>query len=194
MTPQLNRALDDLRIEFAAEFANGDIRHVGITNCRRKNNKPDGPYSEHAWSNAGDIMLRNWPGRKALGDRIAAYMRSKPALWSEVFWQIAAHYDHVHGTATPRRNYDNQQIPPCAGGKDDDMDPAEIRKIVREELDRRQDGDPGPANQFKGITHGVWSAFPGGAKEPSAWQLQIRMRDTINLIRAGVETLLKRTK
>lgn len=74
----------------------------------------------NSWGNAADIMLRNWPGRKALGDRIAAYMRSRPDLWSEVYWQIAAHYDHVHGTANPRRNPDNQQTPPCAGGGGDD--------------------------------------------------------------------------
>jgi hypothetical protein len=53
-------------------------------------------------------------------------MRRRPDLWSETFWQIAAHYDHVHGTATPRRNPDNKQVPPCAGGPgngdDDDME------------------------------------------------------------------------
>lgn len=119
MTPELKRAIDDLKREFATDFANGNIRHVGVTNCRRKNNKPGAPWSEHSWSNAGDIMLRDWSGRKALGDRIAAYMRSRPDLWAEVYWWIAAHYDHVHGTANPRRNYDNKQTPPCAGGKDD---------------------------------------------------------------------------
>jgi hypothetical protein len=54
-------------------------------------------------------------------------MRSRPDLWSEVFWQVFAHFDHVHGTANPRMNFDNQQIPPCAGGVtpptgEDDMD------------------------------------------------------------------------
>jgi hypothetical protein len=130
LTPELDRAIDDLRREFPADFANRNIIRIGVTNCRTKNNKPGGPWSEHAWSNAGDIMLRNWPGRKALGDRIAAYMRSRPDLWSEVFWWIQAHFDHVHGTAKPRRNPDNKQVPPCAGGpiepdppEDDDMPP-----------------------------------------------------------------------
>jgi hypothetical protein len=131
VTAQLDRGVAALRIKFAKEIANGDIVHLGRQgNCRRKNNTATGPYSEHAWpgGNAVDVMLRNWSGRKALGDRIAAWMRANKALWSEVFWQVAAHYDHVHGTATPRMNYDNKQIPPCAGGApislgDDEMFP-----------------------------------------------------------------------
>ena len=115
MTPELNEGINALVKEFAAEIANGDIVHLGITNCRYKNNNPDDGWSEHAWSNAVDVMLRNWPGRKALGDRIAKWMRAHPELWSEVFWQIAAHFDHVHGTANPRRSV-NGAIPPCAGG------------------------------------------------------------------------------
>lgn len=122
MTPELKRGIDALKREFAAEIADGTIRHLGTTNCRYKNNNPNHGWSEHAWPNAVDVMLRRGsdgkadPAAKKVGDRIAAWMRSRPDLWSEVFWQIAAHYDHVHGTANPRRNYDNKQVPPCAGG------------------------------------------------------------------------------
>lgn len=125
MTPELERALDDLR----TEFPSGIVR-IGITNCRRKNHKDDAPWSEHAWSNAADVHVTNGSAAtgkaKKLGDEIAAYMRSRPDLWSEVFWQIPLHYNHVHGTANPRRNPDNEQIPPCAGGP---MDYRNVRNV-----------------------------------------------------------------
>lgn len=117
MTAQLNTAITALKRQFASEIASGEITHLGTYNCRTKNNKPGGPWSEHAWPNAVDVMLKVKDGQ--VGDEVAAWMRSRPDLWSEVFWKILAHHDHVHGTAAPRRNYDNNQIPPCAGGDDD---------------------------------------------------------------------------
>ena len=129
MTAQLTTAMAALRKEFQPEITNGLIVHLGTTNCRRKNNTETGPWSEHAWPNAVDVMLKRIPGTasptpeaKALGYRIAKWMRTNPQLWSEVFWQVAAHFDHVHGTATPRANFDNKQVPPCAGGPPDDGD------------------------------------------------------------------------
>jgi hypothetical protein len=123
MTPELKAALDDLQAALPNEFA--QVVHVGVTNCRHKNNDDDQPWSEHAWSNAADLMLTTGApatgSAKLAGDRLAAYMRSRPDLWSEVFWQIAAHYNHPHGTAAPRKNFDNEQIPPCAGEEDNDM-------------------------------------------------------------------------
>jgi hypothetical protein len=76
----------------------------------------------------------NDPEVKRVGDRVAAWMRSHPELWSEVFWQIALHYNHVHGTANPRRNYDNKQTPPCAGGNGDDDDMSDFVKAEQENL------------------------------------------------------------
>lgn len=131
MTPELELALADFLTFYSPEINRGEIRHIGTFNCRRKNNKPGAPWSEHSWPNAADIMLKNWSGRKALGDDIAAYMRARPNLWSEVFWQIPAHYDHVHGTANPRRNHDNKQIPPCAGGPD--MDYKKVKNVPQKE-------------------------------------------------------------
>lgn len=126
MTAELDRGLAALKTEFKAEISAGLITHLGTTNCRRKNNTENGPWSEHAWPNAVDVMLKRIPGTasptaeaKAVGHRVAKWMRAHPELWSEVFWQVAAHFDHVHGTATPRRNYDNKQVPPCAGGPAD---------------------------------------------------------------------------
>lgn len=124
MTAQLDRALVELRLYFADEIASGEITRIGTQgDCRRKNHTDDGPYSEHAWpgGNAADVHVKVHNGK--VGDRIAAWMRSRPDLWSEVFWKIFLHEDHVHGTANPRMNYDNEQIPPCAepeGG--DEMD------------------------------------------------------------------------
>lgn len=122
MTPQLTRAMAALRREFAAEIEAGLIVHLGTTNCRRKNNKPGAPWSEHSWPNAVDVMLKRIPGTRtptpgatAVGYRVAAWMRAHPELWAEVYWQVAGHYDHVHGTAAPRMNHDNKQVPPCAG-------------------------------------------------------------------------------
>lgn len=130
LTGELDRALDDLKTEFP-----DGITHIGVTNCRRKNNKPGAAWSEHSWSNAADVHVTT-SGKaatgddKRLGDRIAAYMRSRPDLWSEVFWQVAAHYDHVHGTANPRRNPDNKRIPPCAGGPPDPED-EEMEEMIK---------------------------------------------------------------
>lgn len=162
MTPQLVAGIAALKVEFAPEFARGEIVHLGVTNCRRKNNLPNSAWSEHSWSNAVDVMLKDWPGRKALGDRIAKWMRSRPDLWSEVFWWVASHYDHVHGTAKPRRNYNNKQIPPCAGGGDDDeMTPAQMAELKAD---------------IAGVPIGVWAALPGGPTVGSAWQTLIRTK------------------
>jgi hypothetical protein len=117
MTPELKRFVDALRSQFPQYFSSGEIYHLGVTNCRRKNNNPGSAWSEHSWSNAVDIMLRTIDG--VPGDQIAAWARSRPDLASEVFWKIALHHNHVHVTANPRRNYDNKQVPPCAGGEDD---------------------------------------------------------------------------
>lgn len=116
MTAELDRGLAALRSQFADAINSGTITHLGTTNCRRKNNTTTGPWSEHAWPNAVDVMLKAGTTRNPTGDAVAAWMRARPDLWSEVFWQVANHYDHVHGTANPRRNYDNKQVPPCAGG------------------------------------------------------------------------------
>ena len=138
MTAELDRGLAALRQQFAAEITNKNIIHLGITNCRRKNNTTTGPWSEHAWPNAVDVMMRDWAGRRTLGDQIAAWMRAHPEFWSEVFWQVAAHFDHVHGTANPRKNFDNKQIPPCASGipspptLPEDYDMRSLRILVAE--------------------------------------------------------------
>lgn len=119
MTAELDRGVAALKARFDSSVW---VRLGTQGDCRRKNHSPTGPYSEHAWpgGNAVDVMLggdsRRDPDVKRRGDLVAAWMRSRPDLWSEVFWQVAAHFDHVHGTANPRRNYDNKQIPPCAGG------------------------------------------------------------------------------
>lgn len=116
MTTELARLLVEIRSVYTPEIASGAIWHFGTFNCRRKNNTANGPWSEHAWPNAVDIMLTTGPSRKPLGDRIAAWAHARPDLVSETFWWVTFHYDHVHLTAAPRRNFDNKQVPPCAGG------------------------------------------------------------------------------
>ena len=133
MTPELKKFIDALRVQFKRYFDSGEIYHLGITNCRTKNNKPGGAWSEHAWSNAVDIMLATIDGKP--GDEIAAWARSRPDLASEVFWKVYAHHNHVHVTANPRRNYDNKQVPPCAGGGDElarltDAEQTELHKFL----------------------------------------------------------------
>jgi len=170
MTAELDRGIEALKIEFGVELASGDISHLGTYNCRRKNNTATGPWSEHAWPNAVDVMLRDWPGRNALGDRIAAWMRQHPELWSEVFWEIPFHWNHVHGTANPRRNYDNQQVPPCAGGDDmplssEDLDAIEVRmRAVMGPTGTIIDpnGNARPFHQY--TVNGVWHAVAGGKR------------------------------
>lgn len=119
MTPELKRALAALKVEFTAEIADKRITRLGLQNCRRKNNKPTGPWSEHSWPNAVDVHIKADPTGKFTGDRIAAWMEANTDLWEEVFWQIEHHFDHVHGTANPRRNPDNKRIPPCESGVPD---------------------------------------------------------------------------
>lgn len=131
MTAELDRALDTLHQEFESEIRTDKITHIGIYNCRRKNHSPTAPWSEHAWPNAADVHVAD----NATGDRVAAWMRSRPDLWSEVYWEIALHWDHVHGTANPRRNYDNQQVPPCAGGAPDPPPEDEMPYLPIEEGD-----------------------------------------------------------
>lgn len=190
MTAQLDRGLAALRKEFAAEIASGLIVHLGTTNCRTKNNKPDGPWSEHAWPNAVDVMLKRikgtrtpTPEAKKVGDRVAAWMRAHPELWSEVFWQVAAHYDHPHGTATPRRNYDNKQIPPCAGGPDEpDPDPGDEEEMTPEQEAKL---DKALALLTK-LPNEIWQ-YPQPDNDPkvtSSFQYLIRGY-------AGIATLLK---
>lgn len=139
MTFELDRALDALKVEFATEIAAGEITHIGTFNCRRKNHKPEAPWSEHSWPNAADIHVKTKDG--PVGDRLAAWMRSRPDLWSEVFWKIALHHDHVHGTAAPRRNFDNTQVPPCAGGPEEDMSylPINVGDGIGDKASKRSD-------------------------------------------------------
>lgn len=158
MTVELDRGITALRTEFKTEIDAGLIYHLGITNCRRKNNRPSAPWSEHAWPNAVDVMIRNFPGRQALGDRIARWMRSRPDLWSEVFWWIQAHFDHVHGTANPRRNYDNQQVPACAPSL------------------TRQPTDPNKGDDMLGFSIGKIGATPVRGEQAAALQLLLNDR------------------
>ena len=152
-TPELAKLEAAVKAEFPDEWASGVFYSLGIYNCRRKNRKPGGAWSEHAWGNAIDIGVRV----KEAGDRLAAWAR-RSGLASEVFWQVRYHYNHVHITAQPRRNFDNKQTPPCAGGdhphdpEDDDM---KLTKLIQEALNEvgfrdyqgkilRVDGIPGP--------------------------------------------------
>lgn len=163
MTAELDRGVAALRIRFASEIASGAISHLGTFNCRRKNNTTDGPWSEHAWPNAVDVMLKAGPTRKPTGDKVAAWMRSRPDLWSEVFWLIEFHLDHVHGTAHPRRNYDDQQVPLCAGGDDDmplsDEDIAKVAQAVAEKVWFWPIPDEDDATGTRGASHALRQAW-----------------------------------
>lgn len=155
MTAELDRGLVELRVEFVDEIADGRITRIGTYGgCRRKNHRPGAPYSEHAWpgGNAADVHVAD----NETGDRVAAWMRSRPDLWAEVFWEIPLHWDHVHGTANPRRNYDNEQIPPCAGGPEDPMTMSEdAQAFWQETFERLQTLDPetGPSFAYYTVKH-----------------------------------------
>jgi len=114
ITPEMTALNAAVRREFAAEYASGAISSWGIYNCRPKNNNPANGYSEHSWGNGEDYKIL--PEGGAAGDRLAAWARTSP-LVAETFWKVYLHWDHIHLTASPRRNPDNRQIPPCAGGK-----------------------------------------------------------------------------
>lgn len=170
MTPELTRFDTAARKAFPGEFASGAIFNLGVFNCRRKNNTANGPYSEHSWSNAKDYGIKNWdtPAGNALGDRFAKWARSS-GLASEVFWEVAQHFNHVHVTATPRKNYDNKQIPPCAlPPEDDDMEA--IKGIQRSLNAAGFKGKDGKVLTVDGIwgtnTEFAFTAMCKAAKQP----------------------------
>lgn len=82
---------------------------IGVTSCRRIAGSQT--YSQHSWSNAGDIYTTN----KDLQDRIAA------DLWAGfgehirniLTWRYnAAHWNHIHVDMWPK----GWLTPPCKGG------------------------------------------------------------------------------
>lgn len=72
----------------------------GVTVVGGRAARPNNPTSCHPKGLALDLMVY---GNKALGDRLAAFVRAnKPLLGATtVLWQVADHYDHVHVSFAP---------------------------------------------------------------------------------------------
>lgn len=132
ITPEMIRLDAAIEKEFAAEIAAGAISNLGVYNCRRKNSNPNNGWSEHSWGNAKDYRIK--PDDGPAGDRLAAWARRHPELVSETFWKVRFHHGHVHLTAAPRRNPDNKQTPPCAGGIDKDKKDMELIKAIQRNM------------------------------------------------------------
>jgi hypothetical protein len=74
-----------------------EIRVIG-----GRQSRPGNPTSCHPRGLALDFMIRD----RALGDRVAAYIRENRRTLDAtpvILWQVPAHYDHVHVSFSPCR-------------------------------------------------------------------------------------------
>jgi hypothetical protein len=102
MTPNLKVVLDYVNTYF-------DLP-VGITHCRRISGKQT--YSQHSWSNAGDIYTSN----KSLQDNIAVVLKDEFGnhIRNILTWRFDdAHWNHIHIDMWPK----GWLTPPCKGGE-----------------------------------------------------------------------------
>ena len=101
MTPNLAVVLDYVEDEYGLP--------VGVTNCRRISGSQT--YSQHSWSNAGDIYTKE----TILQDVIAADLKAKfgAHVRNVLTWRYNdAHWNHIHIDLWPKGMY----TPPCKGG------------------------------------------------------------------------------
>jgi len=101
MTPNLRIVNDYIRAKYGLA--------IGVTNCRKIAGSQT--YSQHSWSNAGDIYTTN----KDLQDKVAADIKATfgPHVRNVLTWRYnAAHWNHVHVDMWPK----GWLTPPCDGG------------------------------------------------------------------------------
>lgn len=101
MTPNLQVVLDYVKATYGLR--------VGVTKCRLIDGLQK--YSQHSWSNAGDIKTSN----KDLQDKIAADLQDRFGDHIHIIltWRYnAAHWNHLHVDMWPK----GLGTPPCKGG------------------------------------------------------------------------------
>ena len=106
MTPNLRVINDYIKAKY-------DLA-IGVTNCRRISGSQT--YSQHAWSNAGDIYTPD----KLLQDLIAADLNNKFGnhVRNILTWRYnAAHWNHVHVDMWPK----GWLSPACSGAVQVDL-------------------------------------------------------------------------
>jgi len=101
MTPNLKIIYDYIKAKYGLA--------IGVTNCRKISGSQT--YSQHSWSNAGDIYTPD----KGLQDTLAADLRMTfgSHVRNILTWRYNdAHWNHVHVDMWPK----GWLTPPCAGG------------------------------------------------------------------------------
>ncbi|KKK60229.1 hypothetical protein LCGC14_3026440 [marine sediment metagenome] len=102
MTPNLRIINDYIKVKY-------DLA-TGVTSCRRISGSQT--YSQHSWSNAGDIYTSD----RFLQRTIAADLKASfgDAICNILTYEYnAAHWNHIHVDLWPK----GWLIPPCAGGQ-----------------------------------------------------------------------------
>ena len=111
---ELNRRV---RLQFADEFADRRLYHLGIYN--RRFIAGTTTWSQHAWGNAMDIGVAR-AHRPALGDRLKAWIRTEDRAGrldiGLILWQVRSHYDHLHIEGSPKM----YGTPPLPGGESEE--------------------------------------------------------------------------
>lgn len=100
--PQSSPRCDGLKVEATVQVACNLIMAAvpGVTVVGGRAARPGNPTSCHPKGLALDLMIYK---DKALGDRLAAFVRANKSLLgaTTVLWQVADHYDHVHVSFAP---------------------------------------------------------------------------------------------
>jgi hypothetical protein len=101
MTPQFKYVYDYVKSKYGL--------HIGVTNCRKISGSQT--YSQHSWSNAGDIYTTD----KNLHDEISVDLRATfgSHINNILTWRYNdAHWNHVHVDMWPK----GWLTPPCVAG------------------------------------------------------------------------------
>jgi len=178
MTPNLEVVYHYIRAEYGLP--------IGVTNCRRISGSQT--YSQHSWSNAGDIYTTN----RDLQDQIKADLleRFPDHVRNVLSWRYnAAHWNHVHVDMWPK----GWLIPPCAGGaqrikyKDGTVEYAPFPLTIKE--------DDMPLNELDKTTVDIAYAL-GAAGQRTYWYGLDRdsqeFKDLAAAVRRNANTILDR--
>ncbi len=99
MTPNLKVVYDFVKGRYGP--------HIGVTHCRFIAGSLT--YSQHSWSNAGDIYVPD----KATGDLIVADLKKEfKGHYRYILWWRKNHYNHIHIDMWPH----GYSVPPCKNG------------------------------------------------------------------------------
>lgn len=126
ITPEMKEIKTYIDNAFRYAFDAGLLWSGGIYN--RRYIAGTKTWSQHAYGNAYDIMVKN----KEIGDKVFDYlmkMKTNGVKIGTVLWQVPAHYDHLHIEPARKR----RGTPPRTSGKPafSENDREAVREIQR---------------------------------------------------------------